>query len=125
MLSDAAYAPYTRIAKNNKIMEKTLNFNKNYNGKLWLDYFTTIRSLDTIKEKDLHEDDCVEIQKDHVGMFDAQIVSIEEIDLHELSESQKTLLMLDCGCNWAHAAYLIARMCKSHKVAVITLEKYR
>lgn len=104
-------------------MEKKLNFNKNYNGKLWLNYFTTIRSLDTIKEKDLKDGDYVQIQKDHLTLFQAQIVSIEEIDLDNLSESQKTLLMLDCGCNWAQAADMIEHFCKSNKVAVITFVK--
>lgn len=104
-------------------MEKKLNFNKNYNGKLWLNYFTTIRSLDTIKEKDLKNGDYVQIQKDHLTMFCAQIVNIEKINLDNLSESQKMILMLDCGCNWAQAADMVERFCKSNKVAVITLVK--
>lgn len=104
-------------------MEKKLNFNKNYNGKLWLNYFTTIRSLDTIKEKDLKDGDYVQIQKDHLTLFQAQIVSIEEIDLDNLSESQKTLLMLDFGCNLAQAADTILHFCKSNNVAVITFVK--
>lgn len=102
-------------------MKKALNFHKNYNGKLWLHYFITIRSLDTIKEKDLDEGDYVEIQKDHMTIYQAEIVSIEEIDLDNLSESQKTLLMLDCGCNWVAAAEIIRNICLSSKVAVITL----
>lgn len=104
-------------------MKKTLNFNKNYNGKLWTNYFTTIRSLDTIKEKDLSEGDYVEIQKDHITMYQAEIINIEEIDLDNLSESQKTLMMLDCGCNWTSAAELIKNYCNSNKAAVITLLK--
>lgn len=106
-------------------MEKKLNFNENCNGKLWLNYFTTIRSLDTIKEKELNVGDYVQIQKDHCTLFQAQIVSIEEIDLDldNLSESQKTLLMLDCGCNWVYAVSVIEDFCKSKKVAVITLVK--
>lgn len=105
-------------------MAKKLNFEKNYNGKLWLNYFTTIRSLDTIEEKDLKAGDFVEIQKDHCTLFLALILSIEEIDLDNLSKSQKTLLMLDCGCQWQQAVGRMERLCNSKRVAVITLSKY-
>lgn len=104
-------------------MEKKLNFNKNYNGKLWLNYFTTIRSLGTIKEKDLKDGDYVQIQKDHLTLFQAQIVSIEEIDLDNLTESQRTLLALDVGCHWTQAVGSLKQIYKSNKVAVITLVK--
>lgn len=104
-------------------MTNTLNFNKNYNGKLWCQYFTTIRSVETITEKGLYIGGFVDVQKDHLTMFRAKIVNIEHIDLDNLTESQRTLLMLDCGCNWAQAADTIEHFCKSNKVAVITLEK--
>lgn len=104
-------------------MEKKLNFDKNYNGKLWLNYFTTIRSIGTVKEKDLKDGDYVQIQKDHLTLFQAEIVAIEHIDLDNLSDSHKTLLMIDCGCNWVQAAELVRDMCKSSHVAIITLLK--
>ena len=104
-------------------MEKKLNFDKNYNGKLLFNYFTTIRSLDTIKEKDLKVGDLVQIQKDHLTLFHAQIVSIEEIDFDNLSKLQKVLLMLDCGCYWSQAVEYLKGIYKSKKVAVITLVK--
>lgn len=105
-------------------MERKLNFNRNYNGKLWNNYFTTIRSLDTIREKDLEVGDYVQIQKDHLTLFNARIVSIEEIKLNGLTESQRTLLMLDCGCCWEQAADTITHLCESHNVAIITFAKF-
>lgn len=103
--------------------ESCLNFNENYNGKLWLKYFTTIRSFETIEEKDLKEGDNVQIQLNHFRILQAQIVSIYEIDLENLTDSQKTLLMVDCGCNWTQAADKITQLCRSNHVAVITLER--
>lgn len=104
-------------------MAKTLNFYRNYNGKLWLDYFTTIRSIETVKEKDLKEGDFVDIQKNRTPWGSAQIVRIEKINLDNLSESQKTILMLDYGCNWFQAADSIANICNGKDVALITLVK--
>lgn len=71
----------------------------------------------------MSEGDYVEIQKDHITIYQAEIINIEEIDLYNLSESQKTLMMLDCGCNWSQAADTVEHFCNSNKVAVITLLK--
>ncbi len=100
-----------------------MNFNQNYNGKLWNKYFTTIRSKETIQEKELYIGDVVDIQKDHLSLFRAEIIHIEHIDLDNLTESQRTLLMIDVGCHWTQAAYFAKSVYKSNEVAVITLEK--
>lgn len=105
-------------------MKKTLNFYANYNGKFWSSYFTTIRSLGTFEEKDLKIGDLVQIQHDHLMMFRAEIVSIEKIDFNNLRKSQKTILMLDCGCNWATAAHYLENICKCKDPVLITLRKY-
>lgn len=102
-------------------MEKKLNFSQNYNGKLYaFNYFTTIRSPETIEEKGLKVGDTVEIQRKHHTMFSAVIVSMEKINLDNLSESQKTILMLDYGCGWELAAHSIAHICNGKDVVIIT-----
>lgn len=102
---------------------KTLNFNCNYNGKLWLKYFTTIRSLDTIEEKRINEGDTLIILEEHIPQFKALVISIEEIDLDYLSNSQKTILNLDYGSEWSQAADAIECLAGSKKVVVLTLKK--
>ena len=100
-----------------------INFDQNYNGKLGCQYFTTIRSVETITEKDLCIGDLVDVQKDHFTMFSAEIVNIDRMDLDHLTKSQRTLITLDCGCYWIQAVDSLKQICKSNIVAVITLMK--
>ena len=113
------------MCKSIRTMNKYINFNNNYNGKLWCQYFTTIRRVDTIIEKNLYLGEIVDIQKDHVTVFRAEVLHIEHIDLDNLTEAQRTLLMLDVGCHWTQAVDSLKQICKSNIVAVITLMKVR
>lgn len=106
-------------------MEKKLNFYRNYNGKLWLNYFTTIRDIECIDEKELKEGDIVHIQVDHLTLFHAVIIKIEKIDINNLSESQKTILIIDAGCNWKSARTGLANIYKDKELALITLAKIK
>lgn len=102
-------------------MDKVLNFDHNYNGKLCSQYFTTIRTHATLKKKDLNIGDIVDIALNRKVLFSAQIESIEDINLNQLSLSQKTLLSLDTGLSWKQAVHRLKDMMKSNSLVVIHL----
>lgn len=105
------------------MQNKYLNFYLKFSDKFHLKYFTTIRSLKTIKEKNLVVGDVVDILEERNFLFQAKIVSISVMNLNKLSPSDCTILMLDMEENWQFAADSIRYLCKSNIVAVVTLCK--
>lgn len=104
-------------------MNEILNFNCNYNRKLCLQYFTTIRTKTTVMEKSLKIGSFVDIALKRNVLFSAKIISFEDICLYELSLSQKTLLCLDTGLCLKQAVDMLKAGMKSNNLVVLTLCK--
>lgn len=79
----------------------TLNFDKDYNHKFSLDYFTTIRTWTTCFEKDIYPNTAIEVTLDREYRGFAAIISVTPIDLRvpfeELSPILATALSMDIG----------------------------
>lgn len=101
----------------------TLDFDENFNGKFFTNYFTTFRSPKTVAEKRLCVGDKVEILHKGVQQFTAVIEDLDIINLDlPLSHWQKTLLTLDVGTNWFIASRIVKNYCKSNIAVMITLK---
>lgn len=105
---------------------RTLNFNKDYNHKLSLNYFTTIRSWATIYDKDLYPNNVVKLTLSRVPRGYAAVMSITPLDLsvpfRELSPIVATLLSIDTGLPPVDAYYEIKKKV-GERVALVMLGK--
>lgn len=99
-----------------------LNFNENYNGKLYCNLFTTIRSNAVIAEKNLSVGDNVEIQINHVRLCYAKVLRMESISLSHPTASQRILLSLDTGMEWTIARTLLHDMYGENELVCVLLQ---
>lgn len=104
----------------------TLNFDEDYNHKLSLDCFTTIRSWETIYSKGLYPNSVVKLTLKRAPRGYATIMSIAPLDLsvpfRELSPIVATLLLIDTGLPPVDAYYEIKKKV-GERVALVVLGK--
>lgn len=102
-----------------------LNFNRNYNQKLFGNYLTTFRRLESVTEKGLKIEDEVELQFNHIPIATATIKEMETIDLDDIFNETpihlRMLMTMDIGTFFARAYDTIRHMC-GNKVVIILLE---
>lgn len=98
-----------------------INFNKNYNGKLFNEFFTTIRCKDIVKEKDLKLGDIVELRFNHIPFAEAEIDEMASVELKDAHRSIiiRTILSVDTGYDWTLAYNAIRRMCGDDLVVIL------
>ena len=102
-----------------------LNFNRNYNQKLFCNCLTTFRSLESVTEKGLKIEDEVELQFNHIPIATATIKEMETIDLDDIFNETpihlRMLMTMDIGTFFARSYDTIRHMC-GNKVVIILLE---
>lgn len=105
-----------------------LNFNENFNGKLFCNRLSTFRSTESVKEKGLHVGDEVELQLNHKPIATA---TIEEIcpfcitnSLLPSSRHLRILMSLDVGSQFNISFAKISAMCGSD-IALLLLSVNR
>lgn len=92
-----------------------LNFKENFNSKLHCNHFTTLRSTESIKEKDLHVGDEVELHLNHESIATATIDDIYSFNITDslLPSSQhlRILMAMDVGSHFNTAFPKLFTMC--------------
>lgn len=101
-----------------------LNFNKNFNNKLFGNYLTTFRSTESIDKKGLHLGDEVELQLNHIPVATATVVEIDRFNMEDYfvktPQHLRILLSMDVGTSFAKAYDYIRFMC-GYEVSLLLL----
>lgn len=100
-----------------------LNFSRNYNLKFSTEYFTTMRSPDTVLATQLRVGDILRVQMMHKTIFKVEVVGMACIDIDNLTDSEKVILVTDTGMPWQEAVKELRQVCGGNIVVVITLRR--
>mgnify|MGYP003324665933 CR=1 FL=1 len=71
-----------------------LNFDENYNNKLFCNYLTTFRSTESIEEKGLKVGDSVELHLNHIPFAVAIIETMDSYNIQDFKHSIPWLLRI-------------------------------